>query len=76
MHAPIGQAPEVVTCPDKHRPHENKDMKHIAYTHVVDAWAVGVLAYELVTGRPPFDRGNKKLTVVEIIEGEPNIPST
>ena len=50
------QAPEVVVCPDKHKPSDNKEMKHLYYTPVVDAWAVGVLAYELIIGRPPFDK--------------------
>ena len=43
-------------CPDKHKPGDHKDMKHLYYTPVVDAWAVGVLAYELIIGRPPFDK--------------------
>ncbi len=49
-------SPEVVICPDKSKPNDNKEMKHLYYTSLVDAWAVGVLAYELVIGRPPFDR--------------------
>ena len=46
----------MVVCPDKHKPSDHKDMKHLYYTPVVDAWAVGVLAYELIIGRPPFDK--------------------
>lgn len=69
-------APEVVTCPDKHRPHENKELKHLYYTHLVDAWAIGVLAYELIMGKPPFDKGNKKATVQEILTGEPFLPAS
>ncbi|GAX74015.1 hypothetical protein CEUSTIGMA_g1465.t1 [Chlamydomonas eustigma] len=69
-------APEVVVCPDKHKPSDNKEMKNLYYTPVVDAWAVGVLAYELIVGRPPFDKGQKKLTIAEIINGEPEIPLT
>ena len=42
---------------------------------MVDAWAVGVLAYELIIGRPPFDKGHKKLTIAEIVNGEPVIPN-
>lgn len=49
-------APEVVVCPDKHKPSDNKELQHLYYTPVVDAWAVGVLAYELIIGRPPFDK--------------------
>jgi serine/threonine protein kinase len=52
-------APEVVVCPDKHKPSDNKELQHLYYTPVVDAWAVGVLGYELIIGRPPFDKGNQ-----------------
>ncbi|GIL46559.1 hypothetical protein Vafri_3538 [Volvox africanus] len=67
-------APEVVVCPDKHRPQDHKELKHLHYTPLVDAWAVGVLAYELIVGRPPFDKGQKKATINEILNGEPFIP--
>lgn len=49
-------APEVVVCPDKHHPADHKELTHLHYTAVVDAWAVGVLAYELVVGKAPFDK--------------------
>lgn len=49
-------APEVVVCPDKHKPSDHKEMTHLVYTHLIDAWAVGVLAYELIVGKPPFDK--------------------
>lgn len=67
-------APEVISCPDKRKPNDHKDMKHLYYTPVIDAWAVGVLAYELLVGRAPFDKGHKKLTIQEIMTAEPNIP--
>lgn len=49
-------APEVVVCPDKYRPKDHKDLPHLEYNASVDSWAVGVLAYELLAGRAPFDK--------------------
>ncbi|GIL86093.1 hypothetical protein Vretimale_13883 [Volvox reticuliferus] len=46
-------APEVLRCPLKSRMDENKDDISLAYTTAVDVWAVGVLAYELLTGILP-----------------------
>jgi serine/threonine protein kinase len=43
--------PEVLRCPLKRHPGDNKDRKDLQYASAVDAWAVGVLAYELLTGR-------------------------
>ncbi|KAG2494233.1 hypothetical protein HYH03_007588 [Edaphochlamys debaryana] len=48
-------APEVLECPFKSRPIDNKENERLHYTAAVDAWAVGVLAYELLVGRPPFE---------------------
>eukprot|EP00198_Chlamydomonas_reinhardtii_P002274 XP_001691610.1 WNK protein kinase [Chlamydomonas reinhardtii] len=48
-------APEVLECPFKSRPIDNKDNERLHYTAAVDSWAVGVLAYELLVGRPPFE---------------------
>ena len=44
----------MLRCPDKYLPGDNKDRADIAYNEAVDAWAMGVMAYELVVGRPPF----------------------
>lgn len=48
------RATQVLRCPDKHAPEDNKDRADLQYDAGVDAWAMGVLAYELVVGRPPF----------------------
>ena len=47
--------PAVLECPFKSRPIDNKDNERLHYTAAVDSWAVGVLAYELLVGRPPFE---------------------
>ncbi len=47
-------APEVLRCPPKNLPQENKNNPYLHYNNSVDAWAVGVFAYELVVGFPPF----------------------
>jgi hypothetical protein len=43
-------APEVLKCPLKTFPDENKQDSSLHYGGSVDTWAVGVLAYELLTG--------------------------
>ncbi len=62
LHAPLPHrlgtidyiAPEVLDCPTKRTPMDNKDNPAIGYSNKVDCWSVGVLAYELCCGCPPF----------------------
>ena len=49
-------APEVLRCPIKDDPLENKQRTDIAYSQSVDVWSLAVLAFEMVNGRPPFPR--------------------
>jgi hypothetical protein len=67
-------APEVVVCPDKVHPNDHKEKTHLHYTYLVDAWAVGVLAYELTVGRAPFDAGHKRGTIDNILHAQPRYP--
>jgi hypothetical protein len=68
-------APEVVICPDKCHPNDHKEKMHLHYTYLVDAWAVGVLAYELTVGRAPFDAGHKRGTIENILHSSPRFPA-
>ncbi len=47
-------APEILDCPAKEHPDDNKQNPDIGYTSKVDCWSIGVLAYELLVGRAPF----------------------
>ena len=59
----------MLRCPDKSRPDENKDLHEIAYSAKVDVWAIGVLAYELLVGYPPFERESRRDTYEYILNG-------
>lgn len=47
-------APEVVKNPLKDHPDDFKNETRYHYNVVVDSWAIGCLAYELLAGYPPF----------------------
>jgi len=51
--------------------------KEIEYDNKVDVWAVGVIAFILMTGTPPFydrksTRGGKEQIYADIIKNEPD----
>ncbi|CAL8463348.1 g2882 [Coccomyxa elongata] len=68
-------APEVVMCPEKSHPQENKEKALLGYTSSVDAWAIGILGYELIVGHPPFERERRTDTYEQIMYRRPNYPA-
>ena len=65
---------QVLLCPEKSRPQENKDKVLLGYTAMVDAWAMGILAYELIVGRPPFEKQSRAATYEHIMYRKPEFP--
>ena len=65
---------QVLLCPEKSRPQENKDKVLLGYTAMVDAWAMGILAYELTVGRPPFEKQSRAATYEHIMYRKPEFP--
>lgn len=70
----MSQAPEVLLCPDKKLPHENKERSDLIYSTEVDIWSVGILAYELLAGRAPFERDSRLQTFEHILTQDPEYP--
>lgn len=67
-------APEVLKCPPKNYPEENKQSAEFYYTKSVDSWAVGVFAYELVVGYPPFAANSQGEAVKRITNNSVEFP--
>ena len=67
---------QVLLCPEKSRPQENKDKVLLGYTAMVDAWAMGILAYELIVGRPPFEKQSRAATYEHIMYRKPEFPAS
>ena len=61
----------MLRCPTKKTPDENKGNANSAHYHTgVDAWAVGVFAYELITGAAPFKANEMIETARNIIHSQ------
>ncbi|KXZ48406.1 hypothetical protein GPECTOR_28g813 [Gonium pectorale] len=70
-------APEVLRCPTKKTPDENKgNPQSQHYSTAVDAWAVGVFAYELIVGAPPFKAQQMIDTARNIMHAPVAFPDT
>lgn len=63
-------APEVVKNPLKDHPDDYKNDTRFHYNAVVDSWAVGCLAYELLVGFPPFMADTQQQVVANIYKKE------
>lgn len=70
-----GDGVQVLLCPEKSRPQENKEKVLLGYTAMVDAWAMGILAYELIVGRPPFEKQSRAATYEHIMYRKPEFPA-
>jgi len=46
-------------------------LKGYKYGYAVDYWSFGVLIYEMIRGRTPFQDANKKLTFMRILKAKP-----
>jgi serine/threonine protein kinase len=75
-HAHSPHQLQVLKCPYKSKPEENKEKEHLHYNNTVDSWAVGVLVYELLVGCPPFYDKSKSNTEARIVSGVPHFPPT
>eukprot|EP00892_Ulva_mutabilis_P001312 jgi/Ulvmu1/11181/UM072_0017.1 len=67
-------SPEVMRCPDKRSPDENKALSELAYDSKVDTWACGVLAFELLIGCPPFGMSSRDESINAILSMPPKVP--
>ena len=41
----------------------------------MDVWAVGILAYELLVGYPPFEKDSRMKTYESIMNADPEFPA-
>ena len=56
-------------------PHAHARLGSACLDLQVDAWAVGILCYELMVGYPPFEQESRAATYEHIMYKEPKFPS-
>ncbi|PNH04859.1 Spindle assembly checkpoint kinase [Tetrabaena socialis] len=70
-------APEVLMCRTKTTPDNFKDDPTSAhYATSADVWAVGVFAYELLVGIPPFRAEQAEVTAYHVLHTPVTLPET
>lgn len=67
---------QVLVCPEKSRPEENKEQVVLQYTAAVDAWAIGIVCFELMVGHPPFEKKSQSQTYEHIMYRAPEMPAS
>ncbi len=50
-------------------------VEQVDYTFTVDNWTIGVLCYELLTGKPPFEHDDKNVTYQRIVNTQFTFPN-
>lgn len=71
VHAPSSRRETLCGTLDYLAPEMVNEVPH---SHQVDLWTVGVLAYELLIGRPPFEHTSKMVTRKRIAEVDFTFP--
>lgn len=66
-------SPEVLNQPEKNRPEDHKETE--GYTQAADVFSLGILVFEMITGRNPFKGDTRKETMKNILNAEAIIPT-
>jgi serine/threonine protein kinase len=69
VHAPSTRRKTLCGTTD-YLPPEMLARRHGSYDKRVDIWCLGILTYEFVTGRPPFEHESSEETKKKIAKGE------